>query len=44
MGGPIDMEQKAYESMWYWTYYMILTFDSTHDLGLRSSCVSLTMV
>ena len=32
MGGPIDMKQKRYESVPYWTYHITLTFDPIHDL------------
>ena len=35
MGGLIDMEWKGYESIWYWTHYMTLTFDLTQDLDLE---------
>ena len=31
-GGSIDMVRKGYESIACWTHYMVLIFDSTHDL------------
>ena len=37
MGGPIDTEQKGYESIGCWTRYVTLTFNLTHDLGLGFS-------
>ena len=39
MDALIDMEQRAYESLWQWTHYMTLTFDPSHDpdVGLSMS-------
>ena len=37
MGGSIDMEWKGCESIGCWTHYVILTFNLTHDFGLRFS-------
>ena len=35
MVGPIDVKQKGSASVPYWEWYVILTFDLTHDLDLR---------
>ena len=47
MVGPIDVKRKRSAFLGYWTYYLTLTFDLTHDLDLeffkvkfRISCVS----
>ena len=34
MVGPIDVKRKGSASVGYWTQYVTLTFDLTHDLGL----------
>ena len=35
MGGPIDMEQKGYESIGCYTYFVTLSYDP--DLGFSRS-------
>ena len=35
MGGPIDMEQKGYESIGSYTYFVTLSYDL--DLGFSRS-------
>ena len=34
MVGPIDVKRKGNASVGYWTQYVTLTFDPTHDLDL----------
>ena len=34
MGGPIDMTQKAYEAIGWWTHYITLNFDAPMTLTL----------
>ena len=34
MIGPIDMKRKWSASVWYWVWYVTLTFDLTHDRDL----------
>ena len=40
MDGLIDVEQKGYELISFWTHYITLTFDSTHDFdfGFWNNC------
>ena len=47
MIGLIDVKRKGSASVWYWVWYMTLTFDLTHDLDFgcfkvkfRNSCIS----
>ena len=35
--GPIDVEQKGYESIGCYTYFVTFNFPLTHDLDLRFS-------
>ena len=34
MVGQIDVKRKGSASVGYWTHYVTLTFDPTHDLDL----------